>query len=286
MGKIRIKTLGLPEEEEKEKEKTKVRKEAKQAQKTAKAPGLKGGERLVAMGPSEEELAEIPIPSTEEKAEEEFKEAPPQAEKKIKAHLPKKRGKNYQNAAKLIDKSRLYPLSEAVALVKKTSFTRFDGSVEAHINTFEGGVSGSVKFPHSTGKKIEVAIANDQILVAIEEGKIDFDVLVATPEFMPQLAKFGKILGPRGLMPNPKAGTVTSEPEKVAEKLKKGETKFKTEAQSPTIHLVVGKISFANKNLEENLRALISAIGPSKIKKFALSSTMGPSIKVAVTSIS
>lgn len=281
MGKIRIKTLGLAEEEKKEREKAKVRKEARQGKKTAKAPGLKGGERVVAMAPTEEELAAIPTPPPEE----EIKEAPPEVKEKAKVSQPKKRGKKYQGAAKLVDKSRLYPLQEAVELVKKMSFTRFDGSVEVHIATAEKGVAGEVHFPHSTGKKRVVAVADDKILSEIEAGKINFDLLVATPQFMPKLAKFAKVLGPRGLMPNPKAGTVTEEPEKVVEKFKKGGERFKTETQAPLIHLVIGKVSFPKNYLEENLKALISAIGPDKIKKLTLSSTMGPGIKVDLTTV-
>ena len=282
MGKIRIKTFGSPEEETKQKEKAKARKETKKAKKTAKAPGLKGGERLVTMAPTEEELASMPTPPVEEKT----REIPKEKEKKVKTQpTHKKRSQKYQNATKLVDKSRLYPLEEAVSLVKKTSFSRFDGSVDVHLSTTEKGLSGNVQFPHSTGKKVEVAIVDDKILSEIEAGKINFDVLVATPEFMPKLAKVAKILGPRGLMPNPKAGTITKEPEKLAEKLKEGQTRFKTEAEAPLVHLTVGKTSFPNKNLEENLRALIPAVGLTKIKKLTLSSTMGPGIKVDLTTL-
>src|SRR3990172_3095903 len=144
MGKIRIKTLGLPGEEEKQKEKAKTRKEAKKAAKTAaKAPGFN--------------TLPTPLP------EEEVAEKAPEVEEKTKATRPPKvRGKKYQKAAKRVDKNRLYPLGGALELVKKTSLTRFDGSVEAHFNTTEKGLSGTVKFPHSTGKTFRVAIASDQ----------------------------------------------------------------------------------------------------------------------------
>lgn len=286
MGKIRIKTLGSAEEEKKEKEKAKARKEVKksllddrlpagQGRQAVKVPGLKGGERLVAMGPTEEELAATPLP--EEKA--------PVSPKPKTKPSPKKRGKRYQETAKLVEKSRYYPLAEAVALVKKTSLARFDGSVEIHINTAEKGLSGSVKLPHGTGKQTRVAIASEKVLSQIESGKIDFDVLIAVPEFMPKLARFAKILGPRGLMPNPKAGTITEEPEKVAEKFKAGEMRFKTEAQAPLIHLTIGRVSFPQNYLEENLKTAAAAIGPSKIQKLTLSSTMGPGIKVNLNSL-
>ncbi|MDP3998916.1 MAG: hypothetical protein Q8P89_04870 [bacterium] len=299
MGKIRIKTLGSPGEEIKEKQKAKARKEAKQARpvteqtnlsgtdpkqakKTAKTPGLKGGEKLVAMGPSEEELAAAPILSPEPEAEKPA--AYTKKEQKI-TRVPKVHGQKYQKAAKLVKINSLYPLSEAIILVKKTSFTSFDGSVEAHINTTEKGLSGSLQLPHGTGKQIKVAIANEMILSEIEAGKINFDILVATPEFMPKLARFAKILGPRGLMPNPKAGTVNAEPEKVSERLKGGEVRFKTETQAPIIHLTLGKVSFPQNYLEENLKAAVTAIGPSRISQLTLSSTMGPGVKVDLTTV-
>lgn len=296
MGKIRIKILGSPENEAKEKQKTQLKKEGKKARleaiakKTTKAPGLKGGERVVSMGPSEEELASLPTPLPEEEVAEKVSEV----EEKAKAvRPPKVRGKKYQKAAKLVDKNRLYPLGEALELVKKTSLSRFDGAVEVHINTLEKGLAGQVQLPHGTGKETRVAIVDpstssgqvEALLKKIESGVIDFDVLVATPMAMPLLAKVAKILGPKGLMPNPKAGTVTEEPEKMVEKLKSGGIRFKTETQAPLIHLVIGKVSFPEKNLEENLRAVIFAIGVSKIKKLILSSTMGPAVKVDLTTV-
>lgn len=293
MGKIRIKTLGSAEEEKKEKEKVKARKEAKKSlpagRQAVKVPGLKGGEKLPSMGPTEEELATIPVPPSEVK-----EETPTEARKEVKVkQAPKDRGKRYKETAKLVEKSRHYSLAEAIALVKKTSLSRFDGSVEVHISTVEKGLSGSVKLPHGTGKQTRVAIADpsagpeqvEALLKKIESGMIDFDVLVATPAAMPLLAKFARILGPRGLMPNPKAGTITEEPEKVAEKFKAGEMRFKTEVQAPLIHLTIGKVSFPEKDLEENLKTLIGAIGPSKIQKLTLSSTMGPGIKVDLTTV-
>lgn len=298
MGKIRVKTLGLPDKEVTEKKKAEARKvarldptrqakkahtaESKPAEKPVKTPGLKGGQRLVSMAPTEEELAKISPPSVEEETEQEDAETEEKTPFKKKIKI---RGQKYLKAVKLVDKNRLYPLSEALALIKKSSFSRFDGSVEIHIQTQEKGVSGNVKFPHSTGKKIEVAIADDKVLADISSGKINFDVLIATPEFMPKLAKFAKTLGPRGLMPNPKAGTVSSEPERVAEKFKSEGIRFKTEAQAPLIHLVIGKVSFPEKNLEENAKVLLLTIGFSKIQKVALSSTMGPGIKVDLASV-
>lgn len=272
MGKIRVKTLGLEGIEEKEKEKALKRKETKQAKKTAKTPGLKGGERVVDMGVSLEELEVIPTPVV---PEEEIVEE----EKKV-ARPPKKRGKQYQVAKKLVDPGRLYPLGETISLLKKTSVAKFDGTVEAHFNVLEKGLSGMVVLPHGTGKKLRVAIASEKILGEIESGKINFDILVSPPEMMPKLAKVAKILGPRGLMPNPKAGTISEDPQKLVKTWESGRLNFKTETQAPLIHTVIGKVSFPEKHLEENLKALVSAIGKHKIEKMTLTSTMGPGIKV------
>lgn len=280
MGKIRIKTLGLPEKEAREKQRAKERKEARletarQAKRAIETPP-DVNEKVVL----EEQQANSPVPEPEKVEEIAIPE-----KKTKKTQVPKKHGRKYHQALKFFDKNRSYPLTEAVNLVKKTSFSGFDGSIEVHINTLEKGVTGNLNLPHGNGKQIRIAIADGKLLSEIEAGKINFDILVASPEFMPKLAKFARILGPRGLMPNPKAGTISQQPEKVAEKFKKGELRFKTEAQAPLIHLVIGKTSFPEKNLEDNLKATIKAIGLSKIKKLTLSSSMGPGIKLDLSSL-
>lgn len=275
MGKIRIKQIGIPKLEEVQKERAKRRREAKKLKKV-RAPGLKGGERVVAVGPTEEELEKI-----EKKKEEKKKEKP----KEKAARLIKKRthrSKRYQQAAKLVDKEKTYPIGEAITLLRKASLSRFNGTVEAHLNTKEKGLSGEVALPHGTGKKLKVAIADEKILSRLEKGKLDFDVLLATPEMMPKLAKLGKLLGPRGLMPNPKAGTVTEDPEKKAKELSKGKIHFKTEKDAPIIHLIFGKMDFKDDQLIENFKALITSIGPTNIKKAVIKSTISPGIKVDV----
>ena len=220
-----------------------------------------------------------------------------------------KHSKKYREVEVLIEKGMEYGIDEAFSLAKKTSTTKFDSSVEIHVRLgidtkkTEQQVRGVVVLPHGTGKKRKVCaicgpqqekeaksagadtVGGEDIIQKIEKGWVDFDVLVATPEFMPKLTKVAKILGPRGLMPNPKAGTVTEEPQKAVEKLKSGGIRFKTEAQAPLIHLTIGKVSFAEKDLEENLKSLILAIGLTKIKKLTLSSTMGPGITVDLTTV-
>lgn len=280
MGKIRVSTLGDEALEQKQKNEVKKRKEAK---KTGRVPGLKGGQRVVAVGPSEEELAKLEV----KKVETVEKVAEVKTEKKKSrgarsGFARKKQGhsKRYLEVAKLLDKTKKYPLSDALSLLEKLKRAKFDETVELHINTIETGVSGQTSLPHGTGKTSRVAIANDSLIAEVEKGKINFDMLLSTPQMMPKLAKIARFLGPRGLMPNPKAGTISSEPEKLALKFQKGQIQFKTEAKSPIIHLTVGKLSFGPKKLLENIQAIIGAVKKEKIKSAVLKSTMSPGIKI------
>ena len=201
-----------------------------------------------------------------------------------------------------------YPIKEAIVKVKKDSKTKFDATVEAHINLGIDVTKQNVRFtitlPHGTGKIQRVAVLSDKKveqadinliesdLSKIEKGtlrpKIDFDVFITEPKFMPKIAKVAKILGPAGLMPNPKNGTVTDDIKKAVEQFKKGKIEVRTEQKAPLIHIVIGKISFDNKALEENLNELISNLKknrppkakPGWIKNVYLTSTMGPSVKI------
>jgi large subunit ribosomal protein L1 len=136
--------------------------------------------------------------------------------------------------------------------------------------------------PNGTGKKTKVAIADDALIAEVEKGVISFDILVATPSMMPKLAKVAKVLGPKGLMPNPKNGTITDKPEEVAKKYEGGQVNFKTETKTPIIHLTVGKMSFGHEKLTENINALITAVKKSNIVNATLKSTMSPGIKLKV----
>lgn len=270
MGKIRTKVLGS-EEEQVQKQKDEVRREAKKEKKLTKLKG-KGGGRITDMASSE-----VVVPKV---AEEVIK---PVKENKKEKKVTRVRGKKFQDKIKLVNKGSLYSVDEAVKLVKQTSYSKFVGSVEAHINTKEKGLRGNVSLPHGSGKQIRIAIADDTLLEKIQSGKIDFDILVAHPSMMPKLAKVARILGPKGLMPNPKAGTISTEPEKVAKKLAGGQIQWKTETEAPIVHMVFGKVDFEEKKLKENLDALIKAVNPSKINSVFIKATMGPSIKVAIT---
>lgn len=268
MGKIRIKTLGS-DAEKAQKEHDKTRREEKK-KRLVHLANLKGGQKLVDMT----DLSAVPQPT------EIVPEAAPEETKKKAKIKQKQRSVRYLEAKKLIDPSKIYPLGEALALIKKTNLSRFDGSVEVHLNTTEKGIRGQVALPHGTGKQIKVAIADDELLAEIEKGKINFDILVSDPAMMPKLAKVAKILGPKGFMPNPKSGTISQDPEKLAKSLTAGQIQFKTEAEAPIIHLVIGKTSFSNKDLEDNFKALIAAIDSLKIKTAYLKATMSPAVKV------
>lgn len=278
MGKIRIKTFGDKDQEKKEEEKRKREREQK---KLAKVSGLKGGQKVTAVGPTEEEL----LKQEEKKPEEEKKEEEKKT-KKTKKTKPEKqpKSKNYLAKASLIKKNQLYPLDKALEILKSMRTAAFDETVELHISTKEKGISGQVVLPHGTGKKVRVKVADassiDNVISQIEKGQIDFDFLVATPTIMAKLAKVARILGPKGLMPNPKNGTISDNPEKVVEKLTAGQINFKTEQDFPLIHLVVGKKSFDNKQIEENIKAITTAIGSAKIKSLVMKLTMSPSIRV------
>ena len=200
-----------------------------------------------------------------------------------KAAKPKRaRGRRWQEARKKINPQKTYSLSEAIKLLKSVSISRFDGSIDAHLVVKKIGLKGEIEFPYSTGKQQKIRIANEALLKDLEKGKIDFTLLIATPQMMPKLAKYAKLLGPRGLMPNPKAGTISDNPEELAKKLT-GKTSWKTEPKAPLIHLTIGKVNQPEHQIEENFKALISAVGQRNIKKAVLAPTMGPGIKIKIT---
>lgn len=275
MGKIRVRTLGDEEQEQAEKNEVKKKHEAK---KTVKAPGMKGGERVVAVGPTEEELEAL------EKQEEKPQEAPKEEKEKEKKVREQKEfhSKKYQTLLTQVDRTKTYTIKEALELLAKLQRKSFDETVELHINALSGGISGQITLPHGTGKKTKVAIADEKLIAEIEKGIISFDVLIAEPSMMVKLAKVAKILGPRGLMPNPKNGTITPKPEEVAKKFEGGQINFKTEAKAPILHLTVGKMSFGPEKLTENIEAFITAIKKPNIGSATLKSTMSPGLKIQI----
>lgn len=190
------------------------------------------------------------------------------------------RGKNHKNAVAKVDKNKLYEVKDAVSLVKETSYSSFDGTVEFHATVKKESLSVNVTLPHSTGKTKKVEVADEKTLANLKNGVVDFDVLLATADMMPKLVQFAKLLGPRGLMPNPKTGTLLKDI-KDAKKFSADALTIKTERKAPIIHVVIGKVSQKESELVENLEAVIKALGPKQVVKGYLTSTMGPSVKVS-----
>lgn len=280
MGKVRIKTIGDEELEKKQSEAARKKAEAKKAH----AGLLKKKEET--SKPEEEEQVVVAEETTSEEAKTEEKTLK-KKEKFIKTKAST-RSEGYKKVAEKVDKTKVYTLKEALEILPTLQRAKFDESVELHINTTEQGVSGTVTLPHGTGKKVRVMIAdstNDpkglaDLLQNLEASKIDFDVLVATPETMPSLAKVARVLGPRGLMPNPKNGTVSTDPKKKAAEFEAGQLSFKTEAKAPIIHLTVGKVSFGDAKLSENITTIFKKIPAEKVVSITLKSTMSPGMKI------
>ena len=226
-----------------------------------------------------------------------------------------KHGKKYAEAAKLVDKATLYDPSEAIALVKKTAVAKFDETVEAHIRTGCDGrhadqqIRGAVVLPNGTGKTVKVLVfakgpkvdealaagadyaGGEELIPKIQnDGWLDFDVVVATPDMMGVVGRLGKVLGPKGLMPNPKAGTVTMDVTKAIADIKAGKIEYRLD-KTNIVHVPLGKASFSEEALEENFKALMDAIMKAKpsavkgayLKSITLTSTLGPGVKVATS---
>lgn len=203
------------------------------------------------------------------------------SQKKVLRTSRAKRGSKYTAARSLVDKTKRYSIAEAIELVKKTAYAKFDATITADAVVKDIGDQGSVAFPHSTGKSIRVAIVNDDLIAQIEAGTIDFDVLLTNPSYMPKLAKFARTLGPKGLMPNPKNGTITQDPEAKKKELETGKTALKSEKKAPLLHVMVGKTSFESQQLVENVEALVTALD-FRLKKLTLSAAMSPGITIKV----
>jgi large subunit ribosomal protein L1 len=214
--------------------------------------------------------------STSEKA----KEA---EEAKKKALDPLRlRGKNYRTKVALVDKTKTYTAEEAIALVKELSTSKFVGSLELHAKVKTENVRGTITLPHGNGKTRKVAVATDEVIEGIAAGNLDFDVLLATPAQMPKLAKYAKLLGPKGLMPSPKAGTVTDEIEKVTAEISGGRVEYRAD-KTGVVHMSIGKLSFTNEQLLENYKTMENILIASKVASISLAPTMGPGVKVALS---
>jgi large subunit ribosomal protein L1 len=225
-----------------------------------------------------------------------------------------KHGKKYNESAKLVDRATFYEVEDAVALAKKTASAKFDETIEVHIRTGCDGrhadqqIRGAVVLPNGTGKTVKVLVfakgdkvaeaeaagadyvGGDELIPRIQkDGWLDFDVVVATPDMMGVVGRLGKILGPKGLMPNPKSGTVTMDVTKAINDIKAGKVEYRLD-KTNIIHCPVGKASFTEEQLNQNLKTLLDAIIKARpstlkgqfLKSVTLSSTMGPGVKVSV----
>lgn len=228
-----------------------------------------------------------------------------------------KKGKRYAEAAKLVDRSVTYDVAEAIDLVKKSASAKFDETIEAHIRLGVDGrhadqqVRGAVVLPHGTGKSVKVLVfakgpkadeaeaagaeyvGAEELLPRIQkDGWLDFDVVVATPDMMSIVGRLGRILGPKGLMPNPKAGTVTMDVTKAIKDIKAGKIEYRLD-KTNIIHVPIGKASFTEEQLADNFQTLIDAINKAKpaaakgqyLRSVTITSTMGPGIKLNTTKL-
>jgi len=221
-----------------------------------------------------------------------------------------RRGKNYQAVAKHLEKEKVYTLSEALEIATKTNPSKFDASVEIHVRLgvdprqADQNIRATVSLPNGTGKKINVAVfapesdhaaakaagadivGDEEFLKQLDKEELNFDVLIATPQYMPKLGRYARLLGPRGLMPNPKAGTVAADVAKATTEAKAGKVEYRVDKQA-IVHLAVGKVSFGAEKLEENAKAFFDSLQsqkPSSMKvpyvtSTSISTTMGPGIK-------
>lgn len=277
MGKIRTKVLGMEEVEKEQAEKAKARRESKTLRRA------QGGKPEKNVRPERDEVIKEAETEVEAKVEKSSKKESTPKEKTTR--VKKLRGKKYQQSSSKVDVKKKYRLADALILLKKIHYVSFDETVELHLNVLNAGLKGQVSLPHGTGKTTKAVIATDEVLAEIEKGKLNFDVLIAHPSFMPKLVKYAKTLGPKGLMPNPKNGTISDDPEAAIKKLAGGAINYKTEAKFPLVHLVVGKVSFKEEDLAENIRAFINSIAKNNIKDVFLKSTMSPGIRIEVESV-
>lgn len=242
------------------------KKQQKEAQKKSEKihiSGLKGGQRI-------KEIEAEPIVSEEEKAEIKKKKA------------PRVRSKKWTNAKAKVDPKKEYKLLDAVKLCKTTSYSKFDGTMEMHLIVKKTGLNTTISLPFSAGKTKKIEIASDSTVKNLKEGKIDFDILVAIPDMMPKLVPFAKILGPKGLMPNPKNGTLVTDIKK-AKDFSANSMTIKTEKDAPLIHTTFGKVSQKEEELVKNAQTIIDTVSEKQIVKAYIKPTMGPSVKIKVS---
>ena len=297
-----------------EAEQPKAKSEEKEVIAEREAPVAKAGKR------SQKAIEEAEA-KAEKEARKESGDTTPQSDE-AEAHVKKgpkpitrsrleRRGKKYQEAAKKVEKGKVYPLAEAVKLATETSTTSFDASVEVHVRLgvdprqADQNVRATVALPHGTGRTIRVAVfapegdhkaakaagadivGDEEFLKQLDKEELNFDVLVATPQYMPRLGKYARLLGPRGLMPNPKSGTVATDVASAVKDAKTGKVEYRVDKQA-IVHLAIGKVSFGADKIADNAKAFFDSLASQKpssikgiyIKSITLTTTMGPGVRV------
>ena len=244
-----------------------------------------------------EEKAEI-VESTEKSTK--AKKADKKSKRATKKEAARKsnRSEKYKAKVEAIERTKRYNVSEAITKAQAGSYSKFDGTIELHMNTANKNMRGLVSLPFATGRKLTVLafgkgseesgadfIGDDEKISSIQKGKVDFDVVVTTAEWMPKLAKIAAILGPRGLMPNPKSGTITNDLKKAVADIQSGKVEYKTDRNAQTMHLSIGKVSQSSEEIVANVKQLVMTIGKTRIKKMVVAPTMGPGIKIDMSSL-
>lgn len=228
-----------------------------------------------------DEEVEVKEVEKTEKKKETVEKSKTSAKKESK---PRQRSIKYKKALELVDRSKKYSIDEAIELAKKTSYSKFDGSLEIHARLEKSkktdNVRGLLQLPHGNGKTVKAVLLDDKIIESIlKNKKTEYDVLVATPDMMPKIARIAKILGPQGKMPSPKSGTVTTDPDKILKEIQAGRSEYKADANG-NIHISIGKLSWDDTKLLENYKVAINALAAQKLQSITLSATMGPGIKI------
>ncbi len=217
----------------------------------------------------------------------------------------KVRSKKYQATRELVDKTKSFPIEEAVLLAQKSSYSKYDGTFEIHLNSKLKNLRGFVSLPYASGKQIKVLVfgsdedlglkpgeekdgvtlGTDETIAEIQKGKISFDILITSPQWMPKITPLARFLGPRGLMPNPKNNTITDRLAAAVKDIQSGKMEYKSEANGKVIHLAIGKVSQPKEELVANVKALMMTVGKTKVSKITLSPSLGMGVKVDLASI-
>jgi ribosomal protein L1 len=311
---VEEKVIAAEVEEPKAVEETKEAetKEEKPAKSTAKA----GKRSEKALKEVEEKVAKEERKAKHDTSPKSDAEAKPKQKQNPTRSRLERRGKNYRKVAELIEKGKAYGLKDALDLATKTNVGKLDGTVEVHLNLnvdprqADQNIRGTVSLPNGTGKTVRVAVfasadqhekakkagadivGEEDLLAKLDKEELNFDILISTPQLMPKLGKYARLLGPRGLMPNPKSGTVTPNVAKAVEEAKAGKVEYRVDKQA-IVHQGIGKVSFGADKLYQNAKAFVDNVNSGKpasikgalIKGVAVSTTMGPGIKVDISNL-